>query len=137
MNLAEVIAELRKLNEPVPQPLRLPTVAEVDLAEQRLGVRFHPDYRKYLLEASDVVYGPLEPGTIVPGGGHTDLFENAKDAWEVWGLSKALLPICHDNANYYCMNAEGEIVYWTHDGYTNEKWPDLATWIKRVWIEGE
>jgi hypothetical protein len=33
MSLAEVLAELRDLNEPVPKPLRLPTEKEVELAE--------------------------------------------------------------------------------------------------------
>jgi hypothetical protein len=54
MNLSEVIIELRELNEPVPKPFRLPTEAEVLAAEKRLNVRFHEDYRRFLLEASDV-----------------------------------------------------------------------------------
>ncbi len=85
MNLDEVIAELRELNEPVPKPLRLPTVDEVDGAEQRLGIWVNLDDRKYLLEGSDVVYEVLEPCTIVPRGGHTDLFDIARSAWaERW-----------------------------------------------------
>ncbi len=136
MTLDEVIAELRELNEPVPKPMRLPNPEEVQEAEQRLGVQFHPDYRKYLLKASDVVYGVLEPCTVAPGGGHTDLIEIAESAWEEWHVPRNLLPICYDNADHYCMNEAGEVVFWSHDGVTDEKWPDLATWIKKVWIEG-
>jgi len=43
MKLPEVLAELRDLNEPVPKPLRLPTQAEVDQAENRLGLKFPGD----------------------------------------------------------------------------------------------
>lgn len=28
----------------------------------------------------------------------------------------------------------GRVSYWSHDGATDESWPDLATWIEEVWI---
>ena len=135
MNLDEVFGELRSRNETVPWPLRLPTVSEVNEAERRLGIRFHNDYRRYLLEVSDVVYGAIEPCIITRAESHTDLFETARNAWDVWGVSRDLLPICEDNADFYCINSDGEIVYWSHNGLTSEKWPDLATWIKVVWLD--
>src|SRR5437763_993007 len=51
MSIDEAIAALRERNEEVPKPMRLPAAAEVDAAEKELGVTFHPDYRRYLLEA--------------------------------------------------------------------------------------
>jgi len=134
--MTEVIRELRGLNEPVPRPPRLPTEDEVGATEARLGVRFHEDYRRYLLKAGDVTYGTLEPAVVVPGAGYRSLAEVAETAWEHWGVPRGLLPICEDNADYYCMNEAGEVVFWSHDGGTDERWPNLATWIKRVWIEG-
>lgn len=135
MTLDEVIRELRNLNEPVPRPLRLPTLGEVGEVERALGVRLHPDFRQYLLEASDVVHGTLEPVTITVEGDHTDLRQVAQEAWEM-GVPRSLLPICEDNGDFFCMDERGHVVYWTHNGATDEKWPDLATWIKKVWIEG-
>lgn len=134
MNLDEVIRQLRSVNEPVPKPRRLPTESEVEQAQAALGVTFHPDYRKYLLAASDVVYGTTEPCTIV-GGGHTNLASVAADAWAM-GVPRGLVPICEDNGDYFCMNGAGEVVFWSHDGTTDERWSDLATWIQRVWIDG-
>ena len=134
MNLDEVIQALRELNEPVPQPLRLPTPKKIDEVEERLGYQFHPDFRTYLRQASDVVYGTLEPVTVTPDSGHTDLRRVAPRAWDM-GVPRSLLPVCEDNADYFCMNGRGEIVYWSHNGLTDEKWPDLATWIKEVWID--
>lgn len=134
MNLAQVIQELRALNEPVPQPLRLPTLEEIDEVEEWLVYQFHPDFRTYLRQASDVVYGALEPVTVTPDSGHTDLRRVAPRAWDV-GLPRSLLPVCEDNADYYCMNKRGEIVFWSHNGLTGETWPDLATWIKEVWLD--
>jgi len=67
MHIEEAIAELRPLNEPVPKPAPLPTEADVSAAERLLGLEFPADFRRYLLEASDVVYGTKEPCQIAPG----------------------------------------------------------------------
>jgi hypothetical protein len=136
MNLTEVINELRRLNEPVPEPLRLPTEAEVGAAAQQLGVKFPEDYRLYLLEASDVIYGTLEPAIVIPESGYLNLVEIAETAWNEMNVPRNLLPICEDNGDYYCLNEKGEVQFWSHNGLTDEKWTDLATWIKEVWIEG-
>jgi hypothetical protein len=102
--------------------------------EQALGVHLHPDFRLYLLEASDVVFGIFEPVTITQPGAHTDLPEVAKGAWDGYGVDRDLLPICEDNADYYCMTKEGQVVFWSHNGRSTESWPSLADWIERVWI---
>ena len=137
MTLDQAIAELRDRNEPVPKPMRLPTPGEVAAAEARLGVTFHPDLRKYLLEASDVVFGAMEPVTIADPQSYTDLFSVCEAAWNDMELPRDLLPICEDNGDYYCMNAKGQVVFWSHNGRTDEKWKDLATWIEAVWIGEE
>jgi hypothetical protein len=137
MNLTEVIAELRELNEPVPKPFRLPTESEVSAAEKRLNMRFHDDYRRFLLEASDVVVGSLEPAMVAADCGYLNLCEIAEYAWDEMELPLTLLPICEDNGDYYCMNKKGEVEFWTPDGEATEKWNNLAVWIKEVWIDGE
>jgi len=135
MNLSDVLAQLRGLNEPVPKPLRLPTEAEINLAENRLGMKFPRDYRRYLLQASDVVYGTLEPAVVTPDAGHLSLVEIAESAWDEMDLPRDLLPFCEDNGDYYCLTEDGAVKFWTHNGTTDENWEDLATWVKEVWIE--
>ncbi len=133
MTLDEVFEKLRRLDEPVPQPLSLPTEAQVQDEEQRAGLSFHPDLRRFLQEASDVNFGHLEPVTV--GGGHTAFDEVLRSA-RAYGVPDELVPICEDNADFYCMTSSGRIVYWSHGGATDESWPGLATWISDVWIGG-
>ena len=133
--LDEAIQHLRALNEPVPKPMRLPSAAAVAAAERKLGLTFHPDYRRFLLEASDVVYGTLEPATVGQRHAQSDLVAMAEEAWTEMELPRELLPICEDNGDYYCMNPRGEVVFWSHDGSSDERWPSLAEWIQQVWIE--
>lgn len=134
MHIEDAIAKLRKVNEPVPRPLRLPSEAEVAAAEQKLGMEFPPDYHQYLIEASDVTYGTFEPAVVTPNSGRLDLVTVAKEAWEI-GVPRDLLPFCESNGDYYCLQSDGEVVFWSHDGITDECWPDLASWIVEVWLE--
>jgi len=113
--------------------MRLPTEAEVADAEKEIGVKFHSDYRRFLLEASDVVYGTTEPATITLPDAHTHLPTMCEEAWEL-EVPKKWLPICEDNGDYFCIDAKGKIHVFSMDGASEETWPNLATWIEQVWI---
>jgi hypothetical protein len=135
VSLDSAIARLRELNGSVPKPLRLPTETEVAEAETKLGVKFPPDYREYLLQASDVVFGVLEPAVVIPDYGYLDLVHMAKNAWAKLKLPRTFLPFCEDNGDYYCFTSSGEVVFWSHNGWDGRKWPNLAAWIDEVWIK--
>jgi hypothetical protein len=136
LTLDEAIAELRRRNEPVPNPPRLPTDAEVTAAENALGIRFHADYRRYLLQASDISYGVLEPVTITVPRAHTDLISVTQRARSAWNVPNELVPVCEDNADLYCVTPEGRVIFWSHDTQspTGVEWSDLAAWIEDVWM---
>ena len=135
MDLDEAFRKSRLRNEPPPSPPRLPTRAEVEVAERRLGIAFHPDFRRYLLEVSDLSCGVLELVTITLPESHTNLFKVTERAWDRYGVPRDLLPVCEENADFYCMNPAGEMVFWSHNGWSSETWPSLADWIDQVWLE--
>lgn len=130
----EIIRLLREKNEEVPIPMRLPSDQEISSAESVLNRKFHPDYKQYLREASDVVFGVLEPLVVIPKDNRLFLPKVAKEAWE-YGLPYHLLPICEENGDYFAIDSEGLVHFWAHNGTTDEQWPDLATWINKVWLE--
>jgi hypothetical protein len=115
-------------------PFRKPTDAEIDAAQQRLGVVFHRDYRAFLLGGSDVGDSVLEPAVVLPGSGHRDLFEIVTDAWKFVDLPRDLLPFVEDNGDYYCLTKSGEVVFWTHNGETEERWRNIEEWRQQVCI---
>lgn len=131
--LQQAIQELRALNEPVPKPIPLPTEADVTQAEHDLGIKFQADYRTYLLTASDVVLGTLEPATITEPESHTHL-GSVLEAARSYGVPESLFPFCEDNADFYCLAPDGEVVFWSHNGATDQRWPSLAAWIQQVWV---
>ena len=79
-----------------------------------------------------MVVGTKEPVTVGTGG-YTDLQAVVADARQV-GVPSELLPVCEDNGDFYCLAPSGEVVFWSHDGATDERWADLACWINEVWI---
>ncbi len=98
-----------------------------------MGLLFPPDYRRFLMEASDVIVGTIEPATITNPQSHTHLPDIANSAWSL-GVDRSWLPICEDNGDYFCLTPRGAIAYWSHNGPTGEQWPDLAAWIQDVWL---
>ena len=123
------------MSSPEDNPFRTPTDAEIAAAEVRLGVVFHPDYRAFLLGGSDVADSILEPAVILPGAAHLDLFRIADTAWRILHAPENLLPFVEDNGDYYCLTPTGEVVYWSHNGATDERWPNIAAWRQQVCIE--
>lgn len=129
----EMITRLRELNEPVPQPIPRPTTADVSRVEQTLGFKLPSDFVELQLGAGDVVFGTYEPVTLALNTGHTYIELVANEAWSQ-GVPREYLPICEDNGNYFCLTPLGMVVYWAHDGVSNESWPSLACWVRDVWL---
>lgn len=133
-DIERAIERLRQYNEPVPKPPTLPSEQDVASMEGHLGVSFHPDYRTYLLEASDVVFGAIEPATITAPESHTHLptvVQSARDS----GVPDDLFPFCEDNGDFFCLTSTGEVELWSHDCSSDESWPSLGDWIEQMWIE--
>ena len=59
-------------------PFRIPTDDEIAIAERKLGITFHNDYRCFLKSGSDVANAIFEAAVILPDAGRLDIFEMAK-----------------------------------------------------------
>lgn len=114
----------------------LPDDALIAQYEKATGFTFSSDYKKVLKEVSNIFYGSLDLLSVTKDKNQYGELLTVLNEARKQGLPHDLLPICEDNSNYYCLDCEGSVRYWSHDGYDNEKWPNLATWIKEVWIDG-
>lgn len=116
-------------------PFRIATDAEIAKAERNLNFLFPPAYVEFLKGGSDVANASFEPAVILPGSSHLDLFEIADTAWSQCGVPKEWLPFIEDNGDYFCVSQTGEVRYWSHNGPTNERWPDFSAWFQQVCVE--
>ncbi|AUQ41959.1 SMI1/KNR4 family protein [Yersinia ruckeri] len=134
--LDKVINELKLLSGGESFNVGLPDDALITSYEKDIGFTFPDGYKKALKEVSNVFYGTVELLSVTKDRNYYgELAQALRDARDQ-GLPENWLPICEDNGSYYCLVPDGQVRYWTTDGYSDEKWPDLASWIKQVWIEG-
>ena len=134
----DILEKLRSL-DPISDPAVLPTEGDVKNAEEKLGVKFSPSYVKYQLEYSDIFFGQYELYRLFEDGSHLDLIKEVKEAREFNELQEHLLPFVQDNGDYFCfdLSSEGpehEVVYWSHNGTTDERWNNFLDWVERCWI---
>jgi len=131
--MQDVIKILRENNEVVPIPMRLPSESEVLTLEKKLSIHFPSDFKGYLLKVSDVVFGTIEPVTITDPSCYT-YFKTVLDDARTCGVDNNLIPICYNNGDFYCMESDGRIVFWSHNGVVDESWDNIWDWVNDVWL---
>ncbi|BFM07347.1 SMI1/KNR4 family protein [Halioxenophilus aromaticivorans] len=130
--MEEVVDRLRELNQPVPVPLDLPSFDDLVDAQEAMLIHIPDDFRDFLMQVSDVIYGSLEPATIADPTSHTYLPELASRAWD-FGVERHLIPICESQGGYYVIDEQGEVTFWPGD--KNDSWPSIWHWVRQVWLE--
>jgi hypothetical protein len=131
--MEEILELLRAHNLAVPVPLDLPDEDQLVCVEEELLLPIPRDLRTYLLSASDVILGALEPVTVADPNLHTHLPEVAATAWSL-GVPRYLLPICADRGAYYCADPEGEIFLWRKGELLEQSWQSIWQWVRDVWL---
>lgn len=139
INVQDIITAVRELKALRLRLQKLPQSPQDDMLdryEQELGIQFPADYRYFLKEASDSIYNGRDALMVTSDATLPwDLISVARQAWQL-GVPQHWLPISEGNGDYYCLTRTGEVRFWSHDGPSDEAWPDLATWIRFVWIDG-
>lgn len=114
--------------------LELPDDDEITAVEEAIYVQIRGDYRDFLLNASDLVIGTLEPATISDPSSHTHLPELACQAWDQ-GLSRELLPICQTPYGYYCLDMEFQVIELKNGATEPGSWPNIWSWAADMWLD--
>ena len=135
--LEEIIEKINQTDDPNGRKQKLPDDSLIEKYERIIGISFPNDYKIFLKSISNAFVGFMSPFTLneVPSDVRGDLIKGIGDARNV-GVPKDWLPICEDNGSYYCLLPNGSVRFWDHNGYSDEKWQDLATWVEKVWLEG-
>jgi len=132
--MQEMIDELREVAEQVPVPLELPEHDQVVVAQEQILMPLPFDFREFLMEASDVIYGTLEPVTVADPSSHTYLPEVTATAWSL-GMPREMIALCESREGYYCIAQDGEIKLWRDGDYDDETWENIWYWVRDVWLE--
>jgi len=109
-----------------------PSDKQIADAQAKLDFTFPPDYIEFIKSGYNLGNSILEPLEINAQGIHVDIFVCVAEAREFYNLPGNLLPICEDNSDYYCINEQNEVVFWSHNGPNNEKWTSVAEWVNKM-----
>lgn len=135
-SLNNVIKELITASGNERSNIPLPDDQLIAQYEKDVGFSFSSDYRKLLQEAGNIYYGAIELLSVTKDKSfYGELATAINDAVKI-GVPESWLPICEDNGSYYCLDEKGCVRYWTGDGKSDDHWPNLASWVKDVWIDG-
>lgn len=132
--MEHVIEELRERAVEVPIPLELPTEDDLVDVEEQILIPIPFVMREFLMQASDVIYGSLEPVTASDPQMHTYLPEVAALAWSQ-GMPREYIPLCEDGGSYYCVDQQDEVFLWSEDGISEERWESAWHWVFQIWLE--
>lgn len=135
-NLVNVIDEILELSGGERNNIPLPDDTLITQYEKDIGFVFSEDYKTVLKQIGNIFYGTIDLLSVTRDKQYHGELSHVLDDAREQGLPKDWLPICEDNGSYYCLDMNGHVRYWTIDGYSDDEWPDLASWIKQVWIEG-
>lgn len=122
------------MSETVPIPLELPTFDQLVMAEEEILMPLPGELKQYLLYASDVIYGSLEPVTVSDPNSHTFLPEVTAYAWSI-GMPREYVAVCQQGNSFYCIDQEGQMLLWNEDGSESEYWESLWEWVEQVWMK--
>lgn len=136
----EIAAKLQALKELIPTALELPEEDDITEIEEELLVPLADEFKEFLLTASDVVYGGLEPVTVADPYAHTHLPEVAAVAWNR-GLPRQLVPLCEYKDGYYAVSETGEVYLWSEsesqgeESFDGECTGGVWDWVETVWLQ--
>ncbi|QBY05981.1 SMI1/KNR4 family protein [Thalassotalea sp. HSM 43] len=112
-----------------------PSDIEISEAQQKLGFTFPNDYIDFIKSGYDLGNAPMEALEINNASSHLDIYSAIADAKKFYKLPDELLPICEDNSDYYCLNKSGQVVFWSHNGLTDEMWQNTKEWRNQMIAE--
>jgi hypothetical protein len=137
VTLQDVIERINQADDPNKRNQPLPDDATIKKYEEATGFHFSEDYKVFLKSVSNSFVGFVSPFTLNQSlsESYGDLVFGIKEVKKI-GVQEDWLPICEDNGDYYCIAPDGSVRFWSHNGFSGEVWPDLATWANEVWLNG-
>ncbi|MCE9680572.1 SMI1/KNR4 family protein [Shewanella sp. AS1] len=129
----DLIEQLQELSETVPVPLELPTFDQLVDVEEQILIPLPSELKEYLLYASDVIHGTLEPVTASDPHSHTYLPEVTAYAWSI-GMPREYIAICQLGDTFYCIDQEGQVLLWSDYELDEQTWESFWQWAEEVWL---
>jgi hypothetical protein len=135
--MKEVFEQLKNLGWQ-DEDIQLAKESEIEIVEQELRIIFPETYRvfakKYLnMGLRGIQFLPFDSSTPMY------ILNELNNAREYFDLPKHLIPFVNDNDDFFCFDLKSnapdyKVVYWSHNGTTDEKWDNFLNWTEKCLI---
>lgn len=130
----EIIKRLQEVAITQTVLIDIPDEDQLVEIEEELLLPIPREFKNFLIQASHLIVGSLEPVTVTDPNAHTHLPEVTAEAWQE-GLPREFIVVCKITDGYYCISQEGEIQLWqNHEVVTDLHWDDIWNWVEEVWL---
>ncbi len=132
--MEEIVEIIQQHAIPQSIPADLPDEDDLVEIEEEILLPIPVSYKSFLMNASNLVCGALEPVTATDPQLHTHLPEVTAEAWAN-GLPRDLIPLCQMGDGYYCVNQQGEVQLWQDGQLGEDTWEDVWQWALLIWVK--
>lgn len=135
--MRELFEQLKNLgwqDEDIP----LAKESEIEKVENELKISFPTSYKTF---AKDYLNMGLRGIQFLPFAASEPMYllSELNNARKYFELPNHLIPFINDNDDYYCFDLKSnqpdyKVVYWSHNGLTNERWENFLDWLEKCLI---
>lgn len=131
--MEEIIAALQQAAQSQASEIQLVDEDDLIAIEEAILLPIPGEFKEFLLQASHLVIGHLEPVTVYDPYLHSHLPEVTAEAWEN-GLPRDLLPLCPLEGGYYCVDENGQVLLFNEGEIQDETWDSVWQWAEEIWL---
>lgn len=137
--MIEIFENLKKLGSVFPWNESFVDKESIKNLESVYSVVLPESYKFFLENYSNISLGSITVLKPLNYGSYLDIHEVINEMTSNDNFPVSYFPFVYDNGDCYCFdtNAEGtdyKVVFWSHDGLTNETWNNFLEWVEKCWI---
>jgi hypothetical protein len=137
--MEEVFENLKKNGLVFPWNNQLVDEKSIELIEKYYSIALPKSYKLFLERYSNISLGGFTALKPLNDGSYLDLFAINNELRENEDFPPNYLAFLYDNGDSYCfdLNSDTEdfkVYFWSHDGISNEYWPNFVDWVVNCWI---
>lgn len=131
--MEEILEELLTHAQPDNYGAYQATEEQLLEAQEQIFLSPPSHYREFLLKASHLVIGTLEPASIFDTNIRSYLPELCAQAWDE-GLPRQMIAACEHPAGYYCVADDDTVLDWRDGDFDEHQWETIWEWAREVWL---
>lgn len=117
-----------------------PTVNEVYSCQSDMKVQFPREYIEFLLHASDIRFGEIEPVQLTAPENENYLptvFSKLEERKNKLSLHGTYYPLSMNLGDFFCLTEELDVIFIGRNHVADYSWESIEDWMAKIWLTSE